>query len=156
MSALANAWGQRSPRERLVLGWIMALALAALVVAFVWLPLERLRTRLASEVPRLRDSVAALEREADTVRQLKAMPVRAGTATPAAALAGAPPTLVGAQVAPLDDRRIRVTGSDVGFAALLDWIRSVQASHGLRVDSARLEALPTAGRVRVELVMARS
>ncbi len=156
MSALSNAWDQRSSRERAVLGWIVAIAVIALLVAFVWLPLERQRARLVEEMPRLRDSVAALEREADNVRKLKAMPVRAGTATPVAALAGAPPTLAGAQVAPLDDRRIRVTGADVGFAALIDWIGSVQASHGLRVDSARLEALPTAGRVRVELVMARS
>lgn len=156
MSALAAAWAGRSPRERAVLGWAATLAIVALLAAFVWLPLERQRARLAGEMPRLRDSLAALEREADNVRKLRAMPVRAGTATPVGALAGAPPALAGAQVAPLDDRRVRVTGADVGFAALLDWIGSVQASHGLRVESARLEALPVAGRVRVELVMARS
>ncbi len=156
MSAVTAAWGERSPRERVVLGWIAALAMSALLVAFVWLPLERQRARLAGEMPRLRDSVATLEREADNVRKLRAMPVRAGTATPVGALAGTPTTLAGAQVAPLDERRIRLTGADVGFTALLDWIGSVQASHGLRVESARLEALPIAGRVRVELVMARS
>jgi type II secretory pathway component PulM len=59
-------------------------------------------------------------------------------------------------VAPLDDKRVRLTGADVSFAALLDWIAAVQASHGLRVDAARIDALPTAGRVRAEITLARS
>jgi type II secretory pathway component PulM len=39
---------------------------------------------------------------------------------------------------------------------LLDWLATAQAAHGLRVESARIEALPTPGRVRAELTLARS
>ena len=62
----------------------------------------------------------------------------------------------GAQFSVLDDRRVRVTGADVSFAALLEWLRNAQATHGVRVESARLEALPASGRVRAELLLARS
>jgi type II secretory pathway component PulM len=64
--------------------------------------------------------------------------------------------LAGVQLAALDDKRLRVTGADVGFTALLDWLAAVQASQGLRVESARLDALPAAGRVRAEITLSRS
>ena len=155
MSALREAWERRSAGERQMIGAVAAVVAIALVAAFAWLPLERTRTRLAAEVPRLRASVASLEQQAAAVRRLKALPPRAAAATPVTALAGNPAALPGAQVAAIDDRRIRLTAADVGFAALLDWLVAVQASHGLRVDSARLDALPVAGRVRAELVLAR-
>lgn len=155
MSALRHAWESRSASERRILAALALGVLAALVAAFVWLPLERTRTRLAAELPALRASVASLEEQAGVVRRLRAMPARANAGAAPGAVAASAPSLPGAQVAPLDERRIRVTGADVGFNALLDWLGTVQAAHGLRVESARLEALPTAGRVRAELVLAR-
>jgi general secretion pathway protein M len=155
MKAVAGAWEARSPAERRVLGVLGFIVVAAFIVAFVWLPLERTRARLGAELPRLRASVASLEQQAETVRRLKAMPPRMVAATPITALSGNPANLPGAQVASLDERRIRITASDVGFSALLDWLTSVQASHGLRVESARLDALPVNGRVRAELVLSR-
>jgi general secretion pathway protein M len=155
MSAWTAAWEGRSPGERRVLGVLALLVAVVLVVAFAWLPLERTRARLGAELPRLRASVASLEQQAEAVRRLKAMPARTVAATPIASLSGSPANLPGAQVAALDERRIRLTAADVGFSALLDWITSVQGSHGLRVESARLDALPVNGRVRAELVLAR-
>lgn len=155
MKALASAWGARSPGERRVLGVVGFIVIAALIAAFVWLPLERTRARLGAELPRLRASVTSLEQQAETVRRLKTMPPRTVAATPISALSGSPANLPGAQVTTLDERRIRLTAPDVGFSALLDWLTSVQASHGLRVESARLDALPVNGRVRAELVLSR-
>jgi general secretion pathway protein M len=155
VNALAAAWQARSAGERRVITAIAWLVALVIVAAFVWLPLERSRARLSGELPRLRASVASLEQQAEAVRRLKAMPPRAVAATPVAALSGAPASLPGAQVAALDERRIRLTAADVGFAALLDWLVSVQGSHGLRVESARLDALPVNGRVRAELVLSR-
>jgi general secretion pathway protein M len=154
MSAMREAWERRSEGERRVLAAIALLVAAALLLAFVWLPLERTRTRLTAELPLLRASVASLEEQAGVVRRLRTMPARttSGT-TPLGAISNA--NLPGAQVTALDDRRVRVVGADVAFGALLDWLATVQSSHGLRVESARLEALPTAGRVRAELVLAR-
>jgi len=155
MSAVNDAWQRRGPRERTVLGSIALAVGAVLLYTFAWLPLERARVRLAAEVPRLRASVAALEREAEAVARLKSMPPRAPSSAPVSALSATAMQLPGAQVAALDDRRVRVTGADVGFTALLDWLAAARASHGLRVESARLEALPLAGRVRAELVLTR-
>lgn len=156
MTALREAWQRRSEGERRVLAALAALVGAALVFALAWLPLERARGRLAAELPALRASVAVLEEQAGVVRRLRAMPPRgAGAAAPPGAIAGSASSLPGAQVTALDDRRVRVSGADVGFGALVEWLVAVQGSHGLRVESARLDALPTAGRVRVELVLAR-
>src|SRR5688572_29133835 len=129
MSALRESWERRPASERRVLAIVAFLAAVALVAAFVWLPLERARTRLAAELPRLRESVASLERDAETVRRLKAMPVKsAAAATPLTALSGSPANLPGAQVAAIDDRRVRLTAADVGFGPLLEWIAAAQAS----------------------------
>jgi type II secretory pathway component PulM len=134
----------------------VALLALALLVAFAWLPLERSRARLAAELPRLRASIATLQRDADEVKRLRAMPsIAPSSATPIAAIAAAN-TLPGAQISAVDDRRLRLTGADVGFTALLEWLAAAQAAHGLRVESARLDALPATGRVRAELTLARS
>jgi len=150
-------WHDRSPFERRVLGALAALCAVALFVAFGWLPLERTRTRLKAEVPALRASIAALERQADEVRRLRALPAVAGSpAEPLASLTTAGGrTLPGAQLSVLDGKTVILTAADVAFGALLEWIASVQAAQGLRVQAAHIEALPAAGRVRAEVKLAR-
>lgn len=157
MSRLVQAWAARTPRERSAIAWGAALVALALAAAFVWLPLERARTRLAAQLPALRGSIAALQRDAAEVKRLRALPAAApALATPLASLASNAGGLAGAQIAVLDDRRVRVTGGDVSFAALLEWLRNAAATHGMRVETAHLEALPAPGRVRAELVLTRS
>jgi type II secretory pathway component PulM len=154
---LAQAWRQRPPAQRRAYAALAAVVVVALVVAFVWLPLERTRARLATELPPLRGSIATLEREAAEAKRLRALPPpppRAGS--PLASLASNAGGLPGAQITVMDERRVRVTGADVGFGALLEWLRAAQATHGMRVESARLDALPAAGRVRAELILTRS
>lgn len=148
-------WENRSARERRV---IVSLAvLAALVVLFtMWLQAERTRERLAGQLPQLRASLAALERDAQEVKRLRALPAPVPSATPLASIATNAGGVPGAQVSVIDERRVRLTGSDVSFAALLEWLGNARATHGMRVESARLEALAAPGRVRAELVLARS
>lgn len=150
-------WRSRSPRERAVLVGGVIVAVILLGVALVWLPLERSRTRLSAEIPRLAASVAAMERNAEEVQRVRSLPAStpatvAPTATVAPALGR---NLANAQVASIDERRIRITGADVAYGALLETIAAAQSTYGLRVDSARIDALPAAGRVRAELVLAR-
>jgi general secretion pathway protein M len=155
--SLATAWIRRSANERRVLALGAVGVAVILVVALVWLPLERARARLANDLPRLRAATAALARDAEEVKRLRAMPAAApATHSPLASLATNGGGLAGAQFSVLDERRVRVTGADVSFAALLEWLRNAQATHGVRVESARLEALPATGRVRAELLLARS
>jgi type II secretory pathway component PulM len=155
---IREAWDRRSARERSVLA-AGAIAIAALLfVALAWIPLERTRERLEREVPELRSAVAALQRDADEVRRLRAMPLAATAAgQPLASLAAgglaAPP---GARLTLAGDRHLKLAGDDVGFAALLEWLSAAAAAQGLRVESARLEARPEPGRVRAEIMLARS
>jgi general secretion pathway protein M len=156
MSALRDTWAQRSPRERAVLAWGAALLAVALLAGLVWLPLERQRTRLANALPAARASLAALERDAQEVQRLRSVPAAAATtAAPLASLATNGGGLAGSSITVLDARRVRVSGADVSFAGLLDWLRNAQASHGMRVEAGRVEALPVKGRVRVELTLAK-
>jgi len=156
MNAAAAWWSGRTARERGVLRAIAAL-LAGLLALLVWIDSERTRARLNAQLPILRASIAALERDAAEVQRLRALPVAATAAqSPLATLATNGGGLPGAQIAILDERRVKVTGGDVGFGLLLEWLRNAQATHGMRVESARLDALPATGRVRAELLLTRT
>jgi len=145
--------------SRKTLAALAAIAVTALVVAFVWLPLERTRSRLATQLPALRASIAALEAQADEAKRLRSMPPKAtGVTDPLASLVtqGGGNALPGAQIAVLDGERVRVTASDVAFGALLEWLAAAQSAQGLRVESAQIDALAMPGRVRAELRLTRS
>ena len=150
-------WAARTPRERVVLATGAGLALVLLLVALAWLPLERTRARLALEIPRLAGSIAKMQAQAVEVQQVRSLP--ATTPATQAALATIVPALMralpAAQVSAMDERRVRIAGADVAYGALLEAIATAQTTYGLRVDSANIDALPAAGRVRAELVLVR-
>jgi len=158
--SLATLWHSRPPRERSALTAGLVVLAAMLVVTLVWLPLERARVRLGAELPKLRASVVALQREADEARRLRALPATIpANPAPLAPLIAANAwarELPGVQLSVPDEKRVRLVGENIAFAALLDWLATAQAAHGLRVESARIEALPAPGRVRAELTLARS
>ncbi len=151
-------WRARSPRERTVLGIGAATIAVMLAIALVWLPLERTRVRLEREVPELRAALALLRRDAEEAKRLRSMaPVAAQSAAPLAALAaGAVAAPPGARLVLADAGHLRLTGADVGFTQLLEWLASTVSNHGLRVESAHVEALGTPGRVRVDITLART
>jgi general secretion pathway protein M len=150
-------WRSRSPRERAVLAGAGAAAAALLLFALVWLPLERARTRIAAQLPPLRASVAAMRAQAAEVATLRALPARgAGAETPLATLIAAGTLtqgLPGARLSVLDGKRLRLAVDDASWSRLVEWISGAQATHGLVVDEATVEALPATGRVRAGLVL---
>ena len=158
--SLARLWHSRQPRERSLVAAGLVVLAAMLVVALAWLPLERTRARLATELPELRASIVALERDAEEVKRLRAVPATIpANPAPLAPLIAANAwarELPGVQLSVPDEKHVRLAGEDIGFSALLDWLATAQAAHGLRVESARIEALPQPGRVRAELTLARS
>jgi type II secretory pathway component PulM len=131
-----------------------------LYVALVWLPLERMRARLAADLPVLRASIVALERDGAEVKRLRATPSTIPkNRMPLASLMAANAwgrELPGVQVSVPDERHVKLSGADMSFTALLDWLATAQAAHGLRVESARIDSLPAPGRVRAELTLVRS
>ena len=138
MKGVLDWWSTRGPRERRVIGAGIAVLAVALVFV-VWLDAERTRARHAAEVQRLRAMTA----------------VQAAAPSPLVTLATNGGGLPGAQVSVLDEKRVKVTG-DVAFGALLEWLRNAQVTHGMRVENARLEALPAKGRVRADLLLSRT
>jgi type II secretory pathway component PulM len=153
MSAIARFRHGRSEREVRVVMALAAIVALLLVFAFVWLPLERARTRLQSELPTLRASLDAMRAQAAEAKRLRAMPLAANRAAPLATLASSPPA--GCQATVLDPRRVRLTAADASFTTIVEWLGAAQASHGLHVDSAHLEALGPPGRVKADIVLAR-
>jgi type II secretory pathway component PulM len=149
-----------TPRERsLATGGGVVIGVM-LLAALVWLPLERLRVRLAHELPVLRASVEALQHDAEEVKRLRALPATMpANPAPLAPLIAANAwgrELPGVQLSVPDEKHVRLVGEDIAFGALLDWLTTAQAAHGLRVESARIEATAMTGRVRADLTLARS
>lgn len=153
-------WTARSPRERAVLGWAMAVAAALLVIAFAWLPMERARARTAGQLPPLRASVAAMRLEAAEAAALRAL--RAPEASTAASLANLVASgalaqgIPGARLTALDSRRVRLTVEDASWMRLVEWLGTLGSVHGLVTEEATIEALPATGRVRADIVLAGS
>ena len=158
--SLADLWYARPERERSALTAGLVVVAIMLVVALVWLPLERTRTRLNSELPQLRASVEQLQMDGAEAKRLKAMaPTIPANPMPLASLLRSNAwarELPGLQLSVPDEKHVKLIAIDVSFTALLDWLVTVQAAHGLRVESARIDALPAQGHVRAELVLARS
>ena len=159
MRTVVEAWRSRPERERSFLAAGALVVGVMLYVALVWLPLERMRARLGADLPALRASIASLERDAVEVKRLRGTPSSIPQhRLPLASLMSANAwgrELPGVQVSVPDEKHVRISGADVAFTALLDWLTTAQAAHGLRVESARMDALPAAGRVRAELTLVR-
>jgi general secretion pathway protein M len=153
---MTSWWRSRTDRERSVLR--AGAAAAALLLLFAsWIQAERSRARIAAELPALRASIAALERDAQEVARLRALPaVKPAGRAPLASLASDAGGVPGARITVIDERRARLVGDDIAFNALLDWLRLAQSAHAMRVESARLEALAAPGRVKAEIVLART
>lgn len=157
MNAVTAWWNARSSSERRVLSAGGVIVVLVLFVTFVWLPLERARTRLAADLPALAASVTEMRAQAEQVKVLRAMPARAESSNVPLATLVANGTLAqgltDARVATLDAKHLKLTAGDVAWTRLLEWISTVQAAHGLTVDGATIEALPSPGRVRAELIL---
>jgi general secretion pathway protein M len=158
MNAATTWWNARSPNERRVLSAGGLVAALLLFVAFAWLPLERARTRLAADLPALAASVTEMRAQAEQVKVLRAMPARTDAGSAPLATLVANGTLASglpdARIATLDAKHLKLTAADVAWTRLLEWISTVQSTHGLTVDGATIEALPSPGRVRAELILA--
>jgi general secretion pathway protein M len=150
-------WLSRSAQERAVLGWAAAAAVVLLAFAFVWLPLDRDRDRIAAALPALRASAAEMRAQAAEVKALRAVPARAAATTPLATLVASGSLsqgLPGARVSMLDGKRARLAVDDASWTRLVEWLAAAQATHGLVIEEAKVEALAPVGRVRAELVLA--
>lgn len=156
---LVQFWRTRAPRERFVLAGGSALLVLALGFAYAWLPMQRDVAQLRQALPQLRAQAGQLQQDAQEVARLKAQPtVIRGTGSLAHAVEqNAVASGLGERIesiTPQDAGHVRVLLPQVAFDAWIVWVGELQASHGVRVESARIEATAAAGMVRVDAVLA--
>ena len=158
---LREWWQARAPRERTVIGGAaVALAVAGLW-AYVWVPIEADRARLAEALPRLRAAAQALAHEAAEVDRLRAAArARGAAAAPEAAIeatlkaAGLGDGYAG--VTALGDGRVQVNLRAVPFDALARAVAELAEGHGLAVERIALKAGGEPGKVQVESLVLRT
>lgn len=150
-------WIARSPGERAIVGSAGAVIAVLLVIVLAWLPLERSRGRIAAELPALRASAAEMRAQAAEVQALRAIPPSGAATVPLATLVAGgnlAQGLPGARVTLLDGKRARLAVDDASWTRLVEWLAATQATHGLVVAEAKVEALAAVGRVRGDFVLA--
>ena len=158
-AALRRLWASRAPRERMIIGVLAALLVAASYLLVV-LSAGRARERLHTSVALLHSQAVLLEQRAAEHERLRAAP-----ATPAAP--GGLRALVQARVdaARLSGAVTRLDAADadhvnlvLGAVSFADWLAFAAAlqAHQVRLEAARVEALASPGLVSVNASFART
>jgi general secretion pathway protein M len=157
--ARAREWWQaRAPRERRVLGLGAAALAVAALWAYVWLPIQSERARLAATAPALRVQAAETVRESAEVERLRAAARSRGTVPQAAiddALKAAGFGEAYAGLASLGEGRVQVNLRTVPFDELVRTLAALAERHGVAVESAALRAAGD-GKVQVESLVLRA
>jgi len=158
--ALRDLWQARAPRERLVIAVLAAFLAVLLYVGFVQ-SASLARIQLEKSVSRLRAEAVLLNRSADEIVRLRALPAAIQPA-PVPDLRALMQLRVDAagfggslrSIEPLDAGQVRVTFGAVPFVDWLAWVEALQAQQ-VRLDTTRVEALATPGMVSVTATFAR-
>jgi general secretion pathway protein M len=157
--ALIQFWRTRMPRERFALAGGAALLALFLLFAYGWLPMQREVAQLRQTLPQLRDQARQLQQNAQEVARLKIQPAvtrqagSLGQVVEQRAIAGGLRDRI-ESITPQGAGKVRVVLPRVVFDEWLGWLNELQTGHGVRVESARIEATDDAGRVRVDVLLA--
>jgi general secretion pathway protein M len=156
---LIQFWRSRAPRERVVLAGGSALLVLALGFAYGWLPMQRDAAQLKKALPQLRAQAQQLQQDAEEATRLKARPPVAQAEGSLAAVIEQRATAGGLRerieaIIPQDAGRVQVVLPEVAFDAWIGWLGELQAGHGVRVESVRIDAGEAPGMVKVEAVLA--
>ncbi len=155
LRALAEAWADRSPRERRLLRIAAVFVAAALSWLLAFGPLLEAHTRLEQTLPGLRAAAAEIDELARALRNADLPAPAATSALRADALSTslAAHDLVASDIRNADGRWT-LEFHTASLPALLGWTRAVERSMGLRVVSAQLERDSAPGMVSAVLVLA--
>jgi len=152
-------WRARAPRERLVYGVAACALLIASVWAYVWLPLQDERTRLAAALPKLRAQAAEVAHESAEVDRLRVAARKRGAVPRGAAIeeamraAGFGDSYAG--TSSLGEGRVQVNLRTVPFDELVRALAALGESQGVTVESVALKAAGE-GRVQVDSLVLRT
>ncbi|PTQ80687.1 general secretion pathway protein M [Nitrosospira multiformis] len=148
---LRKAWESRSPRERRV---IIILGVISSAVLYLWLvsAADRARTRLRSSLPQLRVQAEEFEQQAAGYERIKVTPSPPPSSGDLHTLMQTQADVLGLSHAlngidTLGNDQVQITFTAVPFADWLSWLAGMQQH--VRLETARVEALPEPGRVKV-------
>jgi general secretion pathway protein M len=158
-AALRRAWQSRAPRERRIIG-VLAAILGAIAYVVLVHSVQQGREQLRASVARLRTQAATLEQQAAEHQRLRAAPAAPASPTDLrtlvqsrteAARLSAAMTRIDAP----DADHVNIAFGALSFADWLAWTAALQAQE-VRVESARVEALSTAGMVSATATLTRA
>ncbi len=140
-----------TPREKLLLGAVLPIALVAAGYQFAWLPLAEARTARTAEIAAYRQLTLAARAAADR----PAIVVEAPDPTPLATR-----VTQSAQDAGLTLRRLepegaglRLTLPETAFDTVVTWLASLEPDHGIRVTAAEIDRRTAPGTVTARFLV---
>jgi general secretion pathway protein M len=155
---LLKVWESRSPRDRVVIAILAAVAGAAL---YFWIVQSayRARTQLGASLTVLRAQATRLNLDATELERVRTVPAPPTSRTDLRTLVQARAEAAGLARALLridapDANQVQVVFGAVAFPEWLAWVASLQAEH-IRLDTGRIEALSTPGMVGVTATLTR-
>lgn len=158
LDRLRDFWAARKPRERIFLAVMALVIIGAALIQGLW-SAHQARERLREQVPRLREQVEIMQRQAGEIRQLQAGPASRppeGAVLAAAAEAaarGAGLALSAGDIRLEGPRQLHVR-AEVPFDAWLAWLAILQRDVRLRLIRGEIEAAQAPGTVRVDALLA--
>ena len=156
---LRTIWESRAPRDRVLIA-ILAAVVAAMLCLWLAQSAQRARTQLGASLPVLRAQANRLDQDATEVERVRARPAPPAAQSDLRTLVQARAESAGLSRAMVridapDPNQVQVVFGAVAFAEWLPWVASLQAER-IRMDTARIEALSTAGMVGITATFTRS
>jgi general secretion pathway protein M len=154
-STITAFWGERSGRERAVLLAAAAVALAAVLYAFLWEPGLAARKSLSEALPRLRAQLEDMRLQREEIlalrKNLDAGSRRGDLGNLLRASAAQSPIAKSVErIDSLPNGAILVRAAPVRFDVWVGWIENLQRELGVRLEACRISALEQPGLVGVE------
>lgn len=154
---IQSYWQARQPSEKAWLAGGALVVLAMLFYAYLLMPMQAERKRLAENMPQLRAQAAALAQNTAEVKRLQATTPALTYSdlrqqiTEAASVQGIQDKI--SEVVILNPQSARVILKSVSFDSCMRWLNYLQSQKGLRVESIELSALPQSGQVAVNVTL---
>ncbi|PRE24502.1 general secretion pathway protein GspM [Burkholderia multivorans] len=154
--ALTQFWGERTPREKTLLGWGGAVLAVAIAYSVLWSPAQEGRARIERELPTMRRELAQMTAQANEAKSLTA--AAQGVAPTGLALKDALAAslsdhgLPGAQVQ-IVGNGVQIQMKNVSFPAWTQWLDDVRRQLKAQVGEAHVSALKEDGQVDLTAVM---
>ncbi|MGS0892855.1 type II secretion system protein GspM [Burkholderia stagnalis] len=153
---LTQFWGERSPREKTLLGWGGALLAVVIAYSVLWSPAQDGSARIEHALPTMRNALAQMTAQANEAKSLTA--AAQGVAPTGLALKDA----LGASLADhgLQGAQVQIVGNGVqiqmknaAFPAWTQWLDDARRQFKVQVGEAHVTALKDDGQVDLTAVM---